>query len=77
MSAEMGPAQIPVLGREELLALLKKTRVALVDVLPPESYAAGHLPRAINLPLARVNEDAGRLLPDKGQEIIVYCNGFT
>ena len=74
---ELGEAQIPVLGREELLALLKDPAVALVDVLPAESYAAGHLPGALNLPLARVREDAARLLPDQGQKIIVYCNGFT
>lgn len=47
---------------------------ALVDVLPPEEYNDYHLPGAINVPL---NDDFAanvqQALPDKRQEIVVYC----
>ncbi len=51
--------------------------VAVVDVLPPTTYKHGHLPGARNLPLAHVLELAADVLPDKHQEIILYCAGFT
>lgn len=44
----------------------------LVDALSPRSYEGTHLPGAVNLPLENVG-DAGRVLPDKGAEIVVYC----
>src|SRR5262249_22927207 len=46
----------------------------LLDVRDPESYAAGHVPGAINLPHRRINE---RKLAQHPPDVlfVVYCNG--
>jgi rhodanese-related sulfurtransferase len=46
----------------------------LVDALPPMSYAASHLPGAINLPPESVDGRAQRRFPDRSTEVIVYCS---
>ena len=51
--------------------------VAVVDVLPPTTYKHSHIPGAKNLPLAHLLELAKDVLPDKHQEIILYCASFT
>jgi rhodanese-related sulfurtransferase/DNA-binding transcriptional ArsR family regulator len=62
----------PVPARE-LLARLRKGEVTVLDVRPPEEFAAGHLPGAVNIP---VDELARRLkeLP-KRKEVVAYCRG--
>jgi hypothetical protein len=55
-------------------ALLRRDRgeAVLVDVRSPESYATGHLPGAVNVPL---NEIAGRSAEIRrmGRLPILYC----
>ncbi len=57
----------------ELLARAKKGLVTVLDVRPPEEYAAGHLPGAINVPMEKL-EDYLATLPKK-REIVAYCRG--
>jgi rhodanese-related sulfurtransferase len=45
----------------------------LVDALSPMSHASSHLPGAVNMPPESVDEHAGRLIPDRDTEIVVYC----
>src|SRR5262249_12698420 len=45
----------------------------LVDALSPLSYAASHLPGAINLTPGWVDERARRRIPDLDTEVVVYC----
>ena len=45
----------------------------LVETLAPHAYEHAHLPGAINMPPGQVTELAPKLLPDKGAEIVVYC----
>ncbi len=58
---------------DELLARAREGLVTVLDVRPPEEYAAGHLPGAINIPLeelaSRLHELAG------SEEIVAYCRG--
>lgn len=49
----------------------------LVDALPVISYAASHLPGAINMPPERVDDLAPRRISDVGAEIVVYCASPT
>jgi rhodanese-related sulfurtransferase len=49
----------------------------LVDALPVISYAASHLPGAINMPPERVDDLAPRRISDLGAEIVVYCASPT
>ena len=62
------------ISRQEIQAKLqRKEKVVLVEALPPKYYDQTHLPGAINLPHDQVDQLAPQLLPDKLQEIIVYC----
>jgi rhodanese-related sulfurtransferase len=47
--------------------------VTVVDVRPPEEYAAGHLPGAVNIPLSELEQHL-RDLP-KNTEVVAYCRG--
>jgi rhodanese-related sulfurtransferase len=47
----------------------------LVDALSPMSFAASHLPGAINLTPGWVDDRARRRIPDPNTEIVVYCLG--
>ncbi len=58
---------------KELLARVRKGLVTVLDVRPPEEYAAGHLPGAINIPIHEL-EKRLRELP-KRQEVVAYCRG--
>ena len=64
------------LSPEELAAELKSGRITLLDLRPPEEFAAGHLPGARNLPFARIGSDAMEAmnLPSRGR-IYAYCRG--
>src|SRR6476620_11316960 len=45
----------------------------LVDALSPMSFAAAHLPGAINLTPGWVDDRARRRIPDRDTEVVVYC----
>jgi rhodanese-related sulfurtransferase len=47
--------------------------LVIVDALSPISYAASHLPGAINMPPQRVDELAERRIPGRATEVVVYC----
>lgn len=47
--------------------------VTLVDVRPAAEYAVGHLPGAINIPVAELDARAGELPADR--EVVAYCRG--
>jgi rhodanese-related sulfurtransferase len=60
--------------RESLRRKLERgEELVLVDALGPLSYAAAHLPGAINIPPERVDAVAGRRIPDLEAQVIVYC----
>lgn len=61
------------LAREELLERAHDGLVTVLDVRPPEEYAAGHVPGAINIPLSELEEHLDEL--DQKQEVIAYCRG--
>lgn len=47
--------------------------LVLVDALAPLSYAAAHLPGAINIQPERVDALARRRIPDLDTDVVVYC----
>lgn len=71
-AAYLGPETQHV-DRDELLRLARSGEVVVLDVRPPEEYAAGHIPGAISIP---IDELAARLadLP-MDQQIVAYCRG--
>ena len=59
--------------REELLRRVRKGEVTVLDVRPAEEFRAGHLPRALSVPLDDL-EARMKDLP-KDREIVAYCRG--
>lgn len=59
--------------REHLRKRLKQGEVTVIDVRPPEEFAAGHLPGAVNIPLMELDGKIEALPYDR--EIIAYCRG--
>ena len=67
--------EIAPLTREELWQKQQRgDRFVLIDALPPMSYAASHLPGAVNVPPEAVDERAARTIPSADAEVVVYCS---
>lgn len=58
---------------EELLDRARKGLVTVLDVRPPEEFAAGHLPGAINIPINQLDKRLAEL--PKRKEVVAYCRG--
>jgi rhodanese-related sulfurtransferase/biotin operon repressor len=58
---------------KELLERARKGLVTVLDVRPPEEFAAGHLPGAINIPIHELEKRLGEL--PKRKEVVAYCRG--
>ena len=61
------------ISREELAARMSDGAVTVIDVRPPDEYALGHLPGAINVPLSELSARSEGFEP--GREVIAYCRG--
>lgn len=59
---------------EEVKALCKRGEAYLIDVRGPEEYRAGHVPGAVNIPLAELENSLGDLPEDHGVPMITVCN---
>ncbi|HUY59588.1 MAG TPA: metalloregulator ArsR/SmtB family transcription factor [Solirubrobacteraceae bacterium] len=64
---------VEAINRDELIARLARGDVVLVDVRPPQEFAAGHIDGARSIPLAELEQRIAELPPDR--EIIAYCRG--
>lgn len=60
-------------SRETLLQRLQDGAVTVLDVRPPEEFAVGHLPGAVNVPLETLEQQLGSL--DPAQDVVAYCRG--
>ena len=56
-----------------LLERLRAGEVTVLDVRPPDEYAAGHIPGAISMPVGEIEQRLAELPPDG--EIVAYCRG--
>ena len=63
--------------RLEILARLKDRALVLVNVMPAESFKAGHIPGSINLPVTDIEARAQLRISNLDQEIAIYCAGPT
>lgn len=59
--------------RTELLHRAKEEAVTVLDVRPGDEFEAGHLPGAMNIPLAELERRLAELPP--GREVVAYCRG--
>lgn len=62
---------------DELKRRLGRPGFVVVDVLPHATYVDGHIPRAVNLPLAQLRARAPVVLADRAADLAVYCGGPT
>jgi rhodanese-related sulfurtransferase/DNA-binding transcriptional ArsR family regulator len=60
-------------SRKELISRLKDKSVLLLDVRPEDEFALGHLPGALNIPLAQLGRKLSKL--SKRTQIVAYCRG--
>ncbi|HVH74617.1 MAG TPA: metalloregulator ArsR/SmtB family transcription factor [Stellaceae bacterium] len=60
-------------SRAELLDRLRCGAVTLLDVRPEDEFARGHLPGALNVPLAQLAQRLSELPPER--EVVAYCRG--
>ena len=58
---------------DQLLQRARDGLVTVLDVRPPEEYAAGHLPGAINIPVKELEKRLKEL--DPKLEVVAYCRG--
>jgi rhodanese-related sulfurtransferase len=65
--------EVEAVGREELIARLRRGEAVLVDVRPAEEYAAGHIDGARSIPITELERRLGELPEDR--EVIAYCRG--
>jgi rhodanese-related sulfurtransferase/DNA-binding HxlR family transcriptional regulator len=59
--------------RKRLLKLIRDGAVTVLDVRPPDEFALGHVPGAVNIPLRALKERLVEINPDR--EIVAYCRG--
>ena len=69
--------ELEPIPRTELLERVKDGLVTVLDVRPPEEYAAGHVPGAVNIPLQELEQRLEELENQEGEnrEIVAYCRG--
>jgi rhodanese-related sulfurtransferase len=60
-------------SRKDLVSRLEDGVVTVLDVRPEDEFAAGHLPGALNIPIAELERRLGEL--PAGREVIAYCRG--
>jgi len=59
--------------KKELLRRARARDVVVLDVRPPEEYAAGHIRGALSIPLSELVKRLAEIPP--GRRIVAYCRG--
>jgi rhodanese-related sulfurtransferase/DNA-binding transcriptional ArsR family regulator len=59
--------------REQLALRMRDGLVTVIDVRPPDEFALGHLPSAINVPLSELEARLREI--DADREVVAYCRG--
>lgn len=60
------------ISAEDAAAYLKQGAM-VIDVRTPAEYSAGHLKRAINMPLQQIESLVGTRVKDKNQVLLLHC----
>src|SRR3954468_1480418 len=64
---------VETIGRDELIARLRKGDVVLVDVRPAEEFEAAHIEGARSIPIEELEDRLAELPADR--EVVAYCRG--
>jgi glyoxylase-like metal-dependent hydrolase (beta-lactamase superfamily II)/rhodanese-related sulfurtransferase len=74
--AGLGVSVISQISVDDLSDLLNSQKdLQVIDVRQPGEYGAGHVPSAVNAPLARVGESAGEFDPNR-RTAVICAGGF-
>src|SRR6516164_5893321 len=65
--------ELEPVSRTELLDRLRAGAATILDVRPEDEFHQGHLPGALNIPLAQLERRLAELPPDR--EVVAYCRG--
>jgi rhodanese-related sulfurtransferase/DNA-binding transcriptional ArsR family regulator len=65
--------ELEAVPRETLMERVKEGLITVLDVRPAEEYNAGHVPGAVNVPLAELEQYLEHL--PKQQHVVAYCRG--
>ena len=65
--------ELEPISRSELIDRLRSGTATVLDVRPEDEFRQGHLPSALNIPLAQLERRLAELSADR--EIIAYCRG--
>lgn len=68
-----GRGSMEAVDGEELVRRVKAGEVTVLDVRPTEEYSAGHLPRAVSIPLGELKARLKEL--PRNREVVAYCRG--
>lgn len=74
LAAHRGTAggDVDEIGTDEVLALLARQAVTLLDVRPADEYRAAHISGSVSMPLSEVLSRAGTL---DDRPVVTYCRG--
>ena len=61
------------IGLEEL-GQLQKEGATIIDVRSPQEFREGHIDGAISIPEYKIKKEIENRIPDKNQNIVVYCS---
>jgi rhodanese-related sulfurtransferase/predicted transcriptional regulator len=64
---------VDAIGRDQLIARLRRGEIVLVDVRPAQEYAAGHIDGARSIPIEELEDRLAELPADR--EVVAYCRG--
>ncbi|MGC8667017.1 MAG: ArsR/SmtB family transcription factor [Chthonomonadales bacterium] len=68
-----GASGFEAIEKDELLRRMREGEAIVLDVRPPEEFAAGHVRGAVSIPLQALEEYLGQLPRDR--RIVAYCRG--
>ena len=67
------PAPVRISHEEALEMIDRGNNVVIVDVRSLSEFMEGHIENAVSLPLYQIQDQAGDVITDKDQTILVYC----
>ena len=70
-AAQGDKSEVARIAAEDLRAKTKANSVVVIDVRDAASYAGGHIPGALHIPLASIEANLDRIPKDR--EVVTYC----
>ncbi len=68
-----GRGSAEAVGGDELIGRVRRGEVTVLDVRPAEEFRAGHIPRAVSIPVDELKARLKELPRDR--EVVAYCRG--